>query len=398
MIYDPFSSPVYKRRLSTPIYKIEVCHTPYTVNSDGIEYKLWDNDGWENGGGNLVVDGRVPMIADYWGTGTPIGLSDASPFSIRYDGYFIPPETANYNFYIAGNGECHLYFDRGLGAGLAPQYLTGQLEMGGTKDRRKINGEAPGYYYMTPSKTSNSNIGVALVKGESYWLRFYYRKSASRSGVVLLFANNKNYMEPLPVSAGVMSSDGNLESWTVAPGVSSVRLSENEGSIDQMDFTVPLVENGSDERGYYYVKATDSFEWYDGGGEYLKHQNLIRLSIGYRIDDADEYVQRFVGNIDDFQVERAGSSTIKIVCKSFLNRLKKTLLINQPNYLLYWLAGYMDGGSIKSPPAGDRKPVTFDRWRLNKVVRSLCLLSGIDSVLANKTVGPRAIQRIYGDI
>ncbi len=97
-------------------------------------------------------------------------------------------------------------------------------------------------------------------------------------------------------------------------------------------------------------------------------------------------------------MERAGSSTIKIDCKAFLNRLKKSLLINQPNHLLYWLAGYLDGGSIKSPPAGDKKPVTFDRWRLNKTVRSLCLLSGMDSTLVNKTVGPRAIQRVYGDI
>jgi len=383
MITDVFAGE-FKKRQYTPIYKVEVCNTPYTTNSDGIGYKVYPNLTFAT----ATVDGRVPMIAEYSGTGSPIALGTVQPYSMQFDGYFMPPENAKYNFYLAGSGDVKLYIDTNLSGSLGTeQFLCGPTDEGGSLGFKRLNRDDSNYTYITSGTTSAVNQGITMSSKGAYQFRLQFKKTDNRSGVTCLFANDNQYGEPLPVSAGVMSSAGTLKTWYTVSGVTSVNLSESGNSIDQLKFNVPIGQATFDGGGYHtYDEANNRWRWHNDSTHYMQFQHLIRLSIGYTISGTDTYVQRFVGNINDMQVTRtAQGSSLNVVVNSFLDRLKNTMLINQPNPLAYWLSGYMGQGTIATPPAGDQKPVAFDRWRLDKTVKVISLLSGIDSTLVSRS-------------
>lgn len=410
-----------------PIGKVSVYDTRFTVPSNGIVHRIYDL-GYTPGMSPVLDDpyyptdefthtpvlngtvdggGRTHVIFEDWETGVASAVSGYY-FAVVYEGYFYARETGTYNFKIDCVGGAQFYFDTNS--------TTGFTSEGG---RTKHDIETLAAKYDTWTKTDADSevaeysppaIPLSLTAGQFYKFRLkYWNKLGNTAAVVASFsAPSMDGTDYIPLSAGNCSdyfykaedNDYFLEPVDV---LSVVHMSGQRRETDAAayNFTVRMT---NDQEQNAYNAATDAF------GS-IKKDMLVKFRMGYSSNEygdaaqTSDFITRFTGFItSDVTVNRDKyGANVQFSCHDFKNRLINSPNMNYPNVAFYLYNQYYHHDR-DGDPDGFNRVRFFDRWPLEKAIKTLLIAGGIDpqlvvqkhqDVTVDSTVGDTILDSIH---
>lgn len=367
--------PPHKNKLSTPISKISICHTPLTVPSVGasISYFVKDINGVETTQFPVGENQAVTNIISEWyenGDYPPmlyLKRQNGDKWGCSIAGKFQAQATGAHYFYILGDGKI-------------------------TYSLTTIPDETillTGNFTFTKESTNpliTSSAGVTLTSGQWYNLDIKYTQTKLNEGGYTLLVDYPGAVHRVPVTAGMYCSqytepvDGEMPlSYFNVPFVKDVSIKEGQKEGTTLSFSVPMSISGYG--GYKYNTTNDYFYCDSEPNSFLRKGELIKLEFGFFQNDYQDLVTKFVGHIDDFSIDFSpeGEKILTVQCLDFINVTNDTINKNYPTLQTYWLAGLIDenmqetGYRIGTP--------AFDSWYVGDVVRALLIHAGIDSTL-----------------
>jgi hypothetical protein len=380
------TTPPYKSKNITPLAKVDVVRTPYTVPSLGLNisrYILTNNSVPDFSGTSnltLVDNGTSPLVGFFYGGGAPPGFSTVNRFAYKYTGYFYALYPSNRT---SGYGSLPWNFNK---AGSTPFTFS---VAGYGHIRVKIEGTyiigSGGYEELSP--TAYVQGSKNLNPGQWYAIEILYYSDTDESGLAVLWKNgffwgdnSDTYNYGLPVSAGVTSTTNSFLTATTLSGVEKVQVSQAIGEASTLQFDLPL----DNTNGYYYDRVNDKYIYNPDTTVQLKSRWLVEGYIGFvNLSSVDEYVKKFTGVITEISPKRNSKDkdTITVKCRGFEEFLSTALNLNYPDKFDYWAAGYAGSEYGFDHPDGVDMPPTYDGWELTKVVQSLMTRAYIDPSL-----------------
>jgi len=365
--------PAHKAKISTPIAKIETCHTPLTVAGVGPDVKYYVFDGavpafstdeqqYPSSSGRANIN----LLAEYYDKDNyppMLSLNRAlrEKWACTATGWFMPQSTGEHNFYVAGDGNVQL----------------------------TVNSVTHSDTNTRVNDSEYKSFAVTLTSGS--WVPFslqYYQTSVDKGGYVAMF-DHPNDSTKLPLSAGTCTGSGHTlqvgempYSWSTVSSVTECDVDEALKESSVLTFSLPFVPSGQ-TGGYYYDQSSERLMANDGS-VYLRKGELVRCSMGFRSNGVEDLVKKFVGHITDFGVRMTidGNRTLEVVCEDFRRLTNDVVSLNYPSIMDYWMAGFIDNdrttdGVKKGTPA-------YDAWPAADVYRTLLIRAGVDPVLFAK--------------
>jgi hypothetical protein len=309
-------------------YRIDYCDTPWTVKSDGISVDrfLFTGESEEpdfiNRSNLTFVDTiTTNIVGFYTGEGVMLGYHDVDNIALHYSGYFYanhPSDAQAYIFNTYGFGYLKLIIN--------DKYILG----------------SPSAYLTLNDKTSIS--GDIILNAETWYkIDIYYYNIFKESGFTLLWTNATNeFKHFIPLSAGVLSTTGSFKSTTKIEDIIEVSKQASSGDLTSLTFKIPLSKKDSEERGYYYDKATNSYR-HTIDEITLKKNRLVEFSVINRkipktFSYSGEIAETNRNQTDKFNIVRDGNLEAKTlqyitaVWGSMLARYSPILGTNIQNY------------------------------------------------------------------
>jgi len=392
---------------SIPIGRVKIYDTKFTVPSNGIVYRIYDL-GSSPGSDPTLYDpyypdnsytfipllnasvdtgGRIHVIFDDWETGVAPAVS-SDYFATVYEGYFYARETGTYNLRLDYLGGVELYFDTDTAHGFKSE---------GSRSAHDIETLTPLYSdwnkeleTFNPIDQSPPPYEVSLTAGEFYKFRLkYWNRRKELNAVVLSYCDpNGDGTTYIPFSAGNCSdyhykateNEYFLEPTTV---LSVIQMNGNRTETDAAAYSFTARASDTDSQNAYNA-SLDSF------GN-IKKDMLVKFQIGYStnsygvIASEGDFITRFVGFVtSDINIHRDKyGANIVFSCNDFKTRLITSPNLNYPNTACYLYNQFFNLDK-DGEPDGYTRVRFFDRWPLDKTVRSLLILGGIDPELIFK--------------
>ncbi len=376
----PVDPAPFRSKEITPVSKINIFKSPFTVPSVGCNLKRYvlndDNEpDFDNLSNLTLIDSGIsPLVGFYFSSGAPPGFTQITKFAYLYTGFF-----------FAKHDSAALEIDRvrskifqfsSIGFGNIRVQIDNQFVIGYS-----------GYQALDPFTYVQGS--KKLIPGRWVQLKIQYYTKPDESGMTVLWKNdffwNDNsdqFNYGIPISAGVTSSDGSFLEEIQLSAIERISITQSKDEADSMTFSVPL--SNSSGTGYYYDRNNDKYVFATNKNIEIKTNYLINCSVGFKDSSGTkEYIKKFTGNIARISPNRqADKDFIDIECVGFENFLNTAINLNYPDKLDYWISGYAGTPhSSGSNPSGDTMPVTFDSFEMTKAVQSLMIRAFIDPVL-----------------
>lgn len=183
---------------------------------------------------------------------------------------------------------------------------------------------------------------------------------------------------------------GNETPWNIP--VTDMTIDTSRDGASTLRFKVPVTEVVFNElavtRNNFstYALDTDSFG-------VIRHNRMIRASVGYMVDGEPEFVTRFTGLIQDIepdhQVDANGtpSITLDITCidsrvvgiNAPVTKIEDMILGAIPNELSYDIAQRFPETTGRQGGNGLIRPPAFDNWNLATMVRTVSYQTGFNA-------------------
>ena len=347
-----------------------------------------------------VADGRWPLVAAYWGSGTPNwwGGSKTSRVAVAYSGTLVPAAqrewlgaSNEFTFALAGSGWARI--DKVEGA------TRTTLFQGELTETRYLT---EGFFY---SNTSTFAAGATLHI-------YYVQTTANQWGGLVVKALSGARPSSLPANAAgtyfYLENYGSVEAKErarVAPAVGcglfshgsavnpvelpfivDVSVTEGVGAATRADITIPLVNPANnDGNGWVFYQSDPAVDpgvlrVYEDGAllHTLRRKRLLQVEVARR-DVTPEWVPIFTGHVDDFSSGSNGKLTIQGI--SFEGRLVEQYE-QVPDRISYMARGFQVLDYSETSPESRKEPVynvpAFDNWPLAWAVEELALRAGVD--------------------
>lgn len=364
-----------KYKVSAPIFKVEVAHTPLTVPSLGpdIVYYVFSGNtcSYSASEQRFPVSHRaVTNLLSEWYEKDDyppvlyIDKNQGQKWAAMVTGWFMAQAAGVHTFYFNGDGLMELSV-----AGVS----LGQVGVSDTD------------VAVTPALAPNLSSGIWY----PFWFK-YQQVNSLQGGYNVMFTYPGAPFK-IPMSAGSCVGSGHTltagslpVSWFEMKGAVDVTLDNEDKSAAVASIRVPLSASGA-QFGYWYDDQLGYLRYAPSGysNYYFRKDELVRVSFGYRTNGYDDLVVRFVGHVQDFSASIGkGDAVAEISCYDFSSITNQAINRNYPTKQTYWLADMSDdnyglNGFKFGTPA-------FDAWPVDAVFRALMVHAGVDPTLLTK--------------
>lgn len=370
--------PPTSSKYATPTTQIRYTDTVYTTPQSGLTAYWYSNTsvGYDIPVGTAYASNQ-PLMKFWWGSGLPpyFTIQEVSKnWSVKLKGYVRWPYTGNVNFYVGGEGIISKFTV--AFSDLRPDNSDMTLSLSDTTHLAldpftsvtEGDWEPIEIHYEQRKPFSQSNAGFCVL-WDTDSIIATPDKVVLSSGIIHVFT------EGVPVDGEDAVGDTALASY------SNVDLSVSEGQGSTFTFDVPFLSTNlpisTAMPGYYYDPGSDLYRDIHHG-RILKKFRKITYWQGYmNPSNEEELVQKFAGQIRDFNIKHSRSGdTLEVVCHDFSILTKEQLNTDAPNPIDYVASGYMD--HIRGHVDGRSKPPTFDGWEVHKAFAIMCMNSFLD--------------------
>lgn len=353
---------LYHQKYTKPVSKIEFCNTVYNIPTYGIraDWKVKNNNIY-----STVYSGNVPHVKFYYGMSMPetlVGYKSIPQWKVNYTGFFRPPITANYTFYLAGEGNLSYNISS---------------ESGNISDSNIDKDLSDSSYYSTT---------FPLNRDSAYSFDFGYELNRNEeSAFIVLWKTDSASVTPekILLSGGVCnpSNNNSVPLFHTVTGYLEPNYSVNSDNISTFKFKVPFISstNNYDGKGFYYDTVNSCWTDLNNKNVNIKEYKMIRYYEGYQNSDGeDELVCLFTGQIRSINEDYSSKGDlITISCNDYSIFTKDAINLQSPTPIDYWQVGYLENNPGRVN--GITKPQTFDGWEIHKMFNILLTESYIDN-------------------
>ena len=386
---------IYSRE-TTPKFELKYWDTAFTYPSQGLtrEVYYFNEGNTPTATSNyLVHSGIETNLFSYFANGTPKGVTRLSNYAIRWHGYIYPDKLLEHNTNAATR---HFVIGAiGMGGEIAVN-IGGTIYFSGTM--------LDEHTYTTASIEFSNNTPVET----AIW---YWKQSEGEGGYAFFWmptggpAVNVNKWHIHPFGAGYCHTSAVALESSIVPDIISVSVSRQRETPTVLEFSIPLVTISTafalPYNGYKYNSYLDAMQHFssDGNGTHdltIRKNRLVKLRVGYccpnpdfelsglagiDLEDApvEELYTEFTGHIVNWAINHE-QGLVTVTCLDFLNLLNYRINENWPDKASYWIAHYNKDGEFDEPDGVD-KPIAYDGWRFERVIRDLLLKCNIDDTL-----------------
>ena len=365
-------------------WTVTVYNTPHTIVSEGIIYRPatptssfgdsidfstaslaamnthFDNNttpGLVDSAG-VEINGRIPVIYNYWGSEAPIGIYSAGNVALRFKGYI--KTTGSYGFSVLGKGNAKVFVD-------SAAVLAGAVDE-----------EYPLYTTSLGAYTAGDQVDIFYWGQNLEWGGIAVRVF-SDAGVATSDGIDWDLMRETDIlSASFMDSNVAVTSFTV-PEATQVTITNVVGQISTCNIPIVLAST-VDMLGWEFDHTYKTLVNKDTNDE-IKRGNLVTVVGGY----TNEQHYQFTGHIVDIT---PGEDTIELVLNSIEGRMTDQLSENLPDKLSYATFGYSERKGVENPVFG---VPAYDHWPYEYALTDMLLRSWIDASLLN---GKKELLRV----
>jgi hypothetical protein len=358
-------------------WEVTVYETPNTIASKGIIYRPasmkstfgdsidfstatlaamnthFDNNttpGLVDSNGDEVY-GRIPVIYDYWGAQSPLGVYSPGLVALRFKGYV--KTSGNYGFGVFGNGGVKIFH-----------------ESSSVLYSANITETSPAYTTSLGSYTAGDQIDI-----------FYWGKNLDWGGLAIRVFSDSNVADSEDIdwdlmreqdvlSASWMDSDESVNSFTLEEAL-EVEIAHNEGQLSTC--SIPVVLGGDSDIMGWQFDQTNKYLSRIGSSDIIKKGTLISVTGGY----TGEEHPSFTGHIVDISPTK---NTAILLCESVESRLTRQLSENLPDKLSYAAHGYYERTGVSNPVFG---VPAYDHWPYEYALKDMMIRGWIDASLFN---------------
>jgi hypothetical protein len=310
-------------------------------------------------GAGAEVEGRIPVIHDYWGTGAPMGVPTPNRVAIRILGQV--KATCNAALLFTGTGTLRVFHN-----GVAVPHLT---PTGGSGDsfRTFIAGDQVELFYW------------ALDQEWGGWSIRVIDSSIRGDGVL-----GWDTIRTAPVLSASWMDDGTAVALVPVLSVAKARIECREGQVRTATIELAQTEPGSFD-GWYFNPAAHTAV-HNATGTVLKEGHYIRVTDTLGIHETVEHT----GFIHSMVPGSGGTITLTVL--GFEARLNRQQSENYPDRLSYTAFGYTATRTVEDPAFG---VPAYDHWPYEYAITDLLLRAWVDpSLLLDKKRVLRAGQSV----
>lgn len=259
----------YESKLATPIQRVKLTPTPYTVKSMGLQtdYYVWTDTSTPDWASktNLTSlnSGVTPLVGFYFGLrGQPIGYRADERVVIVWTGWFYTKhnaDTTNIEFSALGAANGAITVIVNSSTKINAQTFNGRDRLTG------ITGTSP-------------------LLGDWQQIEVRYWSTQPEKGFALFWRDDVDNIW-MPMSAGVCNTVPGFTEAITLPYVTNISDVKTKGDITQVLFDIPLVTSDTDtDSGYYFDAATKSYVDIADSTNFLRKHYLIESEVGFKKD------------------------------------------------------------------------------------------------------------------
>lgn len=348
-----------KYKDQTPIFKVEVYDTVNTVPSVGVSGYYYATPSGALYTGSVApppiwAQNDATMLFN-WDNGIPLSLGTTlkigDQYSVKWFGKFFATEDGPY------------FFKARAGEGIAASGNTVGFKLDGLP---VFEGQA-----VNLTKNTWHDIDMHFVK-----------PNTSQDGSISFFYKGPRDLSDRLLSADVLSDQAAFLTPTLLSGVSNIEVDWNNSQATTASIQIDNIQNNTQ---FTWSDTTESFG-------VLKSNRLVKIYMGYKTQNGEEYVQRFIGLIDSVVPDQSAEGiSLNIACRDFSKLLLETIIENFPNKGSYLLPIQMEDTFRKA------KAPAYDNWLIREAVIDLCLKAGIDPKYLRTRIDRRMAYRLQWD-
>lgn len=303
-----------------------------------------------NGNG---VFGRIPIIYDYWGTGTPIGVSIPNRVTFRVKGYV--KTTGTYAMVLLGTGHARVFHE-----GSPVPLISKETQAEG--QRLPVNIAFRDY-------TAGDEIEIFYWGINEHWGGWTIRVTDNTAILDSQLLIDWSVLREEPIMSATWMDDGDDVTSTSLEDVVRTTVDCRDGQIRTANVVLALTTAG-DPNGWYFDAQNTTI---------IHNDSAIVIKQGYHIVvknsvNDGEYTD-FTGFINDIVPQ---DDQVTLNCVGFEQRCVRQVSENFPDRLSYSAFGYINKDGVSEPVY----PIpAYDNWPYEHAIKDMAWRAWIDPIL-----------------